>query len=226
MHSFFRLPLLLHVISVVVGGVIPYLWTVDPTSLEPDRDLTEVIPSANNTALTQPSHANLSDHISFVDVIYDGVKLVRSRYSRAVFREAKAASIVGPATDPHYLTDMRLVFSRTQGDYRSVYLEMTETWPRWGEPRLTTNVPPGDYGVLPSRFGMDIVDADRRMKAAGFGQRYKAVDIRWPAWFPEEWQQALYFFQMDDDGLDFVTVGARDGRVIPFDHALDAAEIE
>lgn len=133
-----------------------------------------------------------------------------------MFREAQATSVVGPTTNPYFLIDIRLIFSITLGDYRSIYLEMTSTWPQWGEPRLTTIIPPEEDGVLPSMFGMDIVEADRRMKAAGIGQRYDAVNIRWPASFPEEWQQALYFFQMDDDDLDFVTVGARDGKVTPF----------
>ncbi|KAL9074058.1 MAG: hypothetical protein Q9161_002467 [Pseudevernia consocians] len=219
-------PLLISSIPITAAAFLPYFRGTDRTSLELDSNFAELNHSTNITTLAQSSYTNLSDRISFVDVIYDGVRLTRTRYRSAVFREAQAASIIGPTTDPHYLTDMRLIFSIEQGNYRSIYLEMTATWPQWGEPRLTTVVISEDDGVLPSMFGMDIVEADRRMKAAGFGQRYDAVDIRWPGSLPKEWQQALYFFQMDGDDLDFVTVGARDGRVNPFYNAVDAVERE
>lgn len=218
--------LLLYVIPVIAAGVIPYFRTTDLLSLEPDRNLTELVPFANITTIAQASHLNVPAHISFVDVIYDGVRLTRSRYRRAVFQEAQATSTIGPTTDPHYLIDMRLIFSINQGAYRSVYLEMTTTWPQWGQPRLTTIDPPEEVGVLPSMFGMDIEEADRRMKAAGFRQRYDAVDIRCPGSIPDEPQQALYFFQMVGDNLDFVTVGARDGRVTPFYSVVETAETE
>lgn len=200
----------MHGISLIASAVVPSLEIVNP----------------DITALAQFSHTNLSSHISFSDVVYDGVRLTRSRYQQAVFREAQAASVIGPTTDPHCLTDMRLIFSINQGNYRSIYLEMTATWPQWGQPRLTDIAPPEHDGVLPSMFGMDIVDADRRMKAAGFEQRYDAVDIRRPGSFREEWQQALYFFQMVAEDVDFITVGARDGRVIPFYKSVDLAETE
>lgn len=215
MHFLSHLPLLMPGISIIAAAVVPYLRTIHPIPLELDSNIAQLNRSTNITALSQASPAKLSDPVSFVDVIYDGVRLTRSRYNRAVFREAQATSVIGPTTNPHYLVDIRLIFGITQGDYRSIYLEMTSLWPQWGEPRLTTSVPPEEDGVLPSMFGMDIVEADRRMKAAGFGQQYDAVDIKWPASFPEEWQQALYFFQMDDDNLDFVTVGARNGAVTP-----------
>ena len=226
MLSLYHFPLLTSSIPIIAAAFLPYIRATDPTSLELDRNSAGQNHATNITTLAQSSDTNLSDRISFVDVIYDGVRVTRTRYRSAVFREAQAASIIGPTTNPHYLTDMRLIFSVKQGDYRSIYLEMTATWPQWGEPRLTTTVTPEDDGVLPSMFGMDIVEADRRMKAAGFGQRYDAVDIRWPGSFPIEWQQALYFFQMDGDDLDFVTVGARDGQVIPVYNAVDAVERE
>ena len=197
-------------ISPIASAVISSLEIINP----------------NITTLVQSSHANLSSHISFSDVIYDGVRVTRSRYQHAIFREVQAASVTGPTADPHYLTDIRLIFSINQGSYRSIYLEMTATWPQWGQPRLTAIAPPEDDGVLPSMFGMDIVDADRRMKAAGFKQQYDAVDIRRPGSFPEGWQQAIYFFQMDAEDVDFITVGARDGRVIPFYKSVELAETQ
>ncbi|CAD6581205.1 MAG: hypothetical protein ASARMPRED_000445 [Alectoria sarmentosa] len=213
-------------ISIIAATVIPYFGTIIPLPPEPDTNLAQLNKSINITTISQLSPTNLSDLISFRDVIYDGVRLTKSRYPRAIFREIQAASITGPTIDPHYLTDIRLIFSLTQGDYRSVYLEMTPAWPQWGEPRLTTIAPPEEDGVLPSMYGMDIVEADRRMKAAGFGQRYDAVDVRWPGSFPEEWQQALYFFQMHGGGLDFVTVGARNGKVTPFYDIANGLETE
>lgn len=45
------------------------------------------------------------------------------------------------------------------------------------------------------------------MKAAGFGQRYEAVDVRWPSEFPVEWQQALYFFQIEGGACEFCGCG-------------------
>ena len=91
---------------------------------------------------------------------------------------------------------------------------------------MTTIVLPEDDGVLPSMFGMDIVDADNRMKAAGFGQRYDAVDVRWPSMFPGEYQQALYLFQIVGDDLDFVAVGARNGQVTPVYNTVASDESE
>ena len=210
MHSFCPLLLLMLSISLIASAFVPSLETIN----------------SNISPIVQSSHANISRHISFSDVVYDGVRLTSSRYQQATFREAQAASIVGPTTDPHYLTDMRLIFSINQGIYRSIYLEMTATWPLWGQPRLTEIAPPENDGVLPSMFGMDIVDADRRMKAAGFGQQYDAVDIRRLSLLPGEWQQAIYFFQMVAQDVDFITVGARDGQVTPFYKSVGLAETE
>lgn len=155
MHYLCRLLLYMHGISLIASAGIPSLEIVNP----------------NITTLVQSSHANLSRYTPFSNIVYDGVRLTRSRYQHAIFREVQATSVIGPTADPHYLTDMRLIFSMNQGSYRSIYLEMTALWPHWGQPRLTAIVPPEDDGVLPSMFGMDIVDADRRMKAAGFEQQ-------------------------------------------------------
>lgn len=52
------------------------------------------------------------------------------------------------------------------------------------------------------------------------------MDIRWPGSFSEEWQQAFYFFQMDSEDVDFISVGARDGRVIPIYKSVNLVETE
>ena len=226
MHFLSHFPLLMPGISIIAATVIPYFGTINPLLSEPDANLAQLNKSINITTISRLSLTNLSDRISFRDVVYDGVRLTKSRYPGAIFREVQAASVIGPTTDPHYLTDIRLIFSLTQGNYRSIYLEMSPTWPQWGEPRLTTIVPREEDGVLPSMYGMDIVEADRRMKAAGFGQRYDVVDVRWPGSLPEESQQAFYFFEMHGGGLDFVTVGARDGRVTPFYDIANRLETE
>lgn len=213
----------LDVAVVIVASVIPTVPTIDLVSPRPDTTLPSFLPSAHTTTPSHSSPANLSANILFVDVVYDGYRLTLTRYPAATFREVQAASVTGPTTNPNHLTDMRLIFSITQGDYRSVYTEMTGTWPQWGLPRLTTNVPSQDDEALPSRYGMDIVVADRYMKAAGFGQRYEAVDVRWPGSLPDGSRQAQYFFQMEAAGrVDFVAVGARSGRV--FAHRRSDAE--
>ena len=80
--------------------------------------------------------------------------------------------------------------------------------------------------MLPSSLGMDITEADQLIKAAGFGQEYEAVDIRWPNPFPAEWQEVLYYFLMDGESPSVVTVGATDRKVRAIYDSLDGSAPE
>lgn len=65
-------------------------------------------------------------------------------------------------------------------------------------------------------LGMDIVEADALLKAAGFSQKYEAVDVRWPENVPVFSQQVVYLFGLQEGtGPAVVAVGARDRSVTP-----------
>ena len=86
-------------------------------------------------------------------------------------------------------------------------------WGQWGEPYLDTSAPPTHLGAMPLPIGMDIVEADRLIKAAGYWGRYWAVDVRWPLDVPAAESQLFYFFEMEGSDPDVVVLATRDRTV-------------
>lgn len=96
-------------------------------------------------------------------------------------------------TDPRQVTDVRFIFNTTQGDSRSLYLDMTATWPQWVKFRFATNVPSREMRVLRLMYGMNVVNVDRLMKAAGIIQNYEDVDVYWSSCSPKNISRLVSF---------------------------------
>lgn len=133
-------------------------------------------------------------------------------YHGAILLEAQATSRSRPAPTPASLTDVRLIFS--YGSYRTIYREMRQ-WGVWGPPRMVRKRPPQNDGALPFEIGMDIVEASRLLRRAGFTDKYDSVDVRVPTDVPPDLQQLYYIFSMVGQGPSLIAVRVSDGMVKP-----------
>ena len=133
-------------------------------------------------------------------------------YERAVLLEAQATATRRPGSTPAALTDVRLIFSC--GPSNTIYREMRQ-WGEWGPPRFVRKTPPQNDGALPFEIGMDIVEADRLLRRAGFTDKYDSVDVRIPTDVPLDLQQIYYIFAMVGEGPSLIAVRVSDGEVKP-----------
>ena len=132
-------------------------------------------------------------------------------------------STIGPTTDPELLLDVRLLFS---WDYVTVYVNMTDVWGTWDDPRISGIPYPMGYNNLPARLEMDIVLADWLMKKAGYRGRYEAINAKWPMGLRLGNDQPYCYFVMEGNQPEYVHVGMNDHTVVTSlpkmvdDHAL------
>ena len=178
--------------------------TASNTSSAPD-----IPPVLNNvTALNSSSLAREPLNILISEAYLSTIE----SFHGAVLLEAHATSRSRPVLTPTPLTDVRLIFS--YGRSRTIYREMQQ-WGVWGPPRVLASTPPADDGALPFEIEMDIVEANRLLRQAGFTDKYEAVDLRKPKDVPQELQQVYYIFSMVGDGPSYVAVRVSDGVVAP-----------
>ena len=133
-------------------------------------------------------------------------------YQGAILLEVQATATSRPGSTPTSLKDVRLIFS--WGSSTTIYREMRQ-WGVWGPPRVVDTIPPQNNGPLPIEIGMDIVEASRLLRQAGFTDKYDAVDVRIPTDIPPELRQIYYIFAMVGQGPSFVAVRVSDGSVKP-----------
>lgn len=166
-------------------------------------------PPINLTSLFTPNRA------TFTEVVSTGAAIVYARYSTAILVEIQATTMMNPTTKPKLLTDVRLIFTvRNQEPYKTVLIEMKRReWGRWLEPRSSTNPTSIFNGALPLPLRMDIVEADRLVKEAGYGGRYWGVDVAWPLTIPAAKMQAFYYFEMEGDDPFVLAVATKDRTV-------------
>nr|AUW30892.1 hypothetical protein [Cladonia uncialis subsp. uncialis] len=162
----------------------------------------------DNTTALNPARVPLNTLIS--EAYLTTIEL----YHGAVLLEAQATTRSRPVLTPAPLTDVRLIFS--YGPSRTIYREMQQ-WGVWGPPRVQRLPPPQNDGALPYEIEMDIVEASRLLRLAGFTDKYDSVDVRIPTDVPQEFQQVYYIFAMVGDGPSSIAVRVSDGVVEPND---------
>lgn len=168
----------------------------------------------NSTTTQLPPSLDLSlyaPRTPLNDTVFAKVRQVLRSYRSAAFRELSMTSEIGPTTDPELLLDVRLLFSWGPG---SIYVDMTDVWGTWDDPRPSATPYPREYNSLPARLRMDVVFADRLMKKAGYRGRYEAADAKWPKGLRLGSDQPYYYFLMEGSQPDFVYVGVNDHTVL------------
>lgn len=185
-------------------------------------------PQINLTApLTNVIPIISHNRIRFIDAVYSAVLYITRRYPRAAFIEVQATTDSDPTNNPLFMTDVRVMFSIPDREpYKSLFIEMSENWGHWQQPRLSTIIASPREDILPARLGMDIITADQLMKDAGYRQNYWAVIVCLPKELPASREQVTYIFEMEDgEGIpDNVTVGTRDRMVTATFHDNKANE--
>ena len=168
--------------------------------------------NSTNTQLSSNSAVSLyRSRIPLNDTVSAKVRETLVQFNSAAFRELQVTSTLGPTTDPERLLDVRLLFTAGHG---SIYVDMTNIWGQWVDPRFSVQPLPEGYHDLPSRLGMDIILADELKKNAGYVGSYEAVDVRWPNGLRLGNNQPYYRFWMEGNRPDFVYVGVNDQRVM------------
>ena len=166
---------------------------------------------AKTNVSSKPSLSLYAPRIPLNDLVYTRVQKVLRDFTSATFRELHVTSSIGPTTNPELLLDVRLWFS--YGVW-SLFVEMTERWGEWDDPRVSPKPFPTGYNVLPSRLALDIVSADLLIKRAGYVGSYEAVDVTWPRDLRLGSDQPFYIFFMEGHDPDFVYVGLNDQAVL------------
>lgn len=163
------------------------------------------------------------------DTIHDTVLRTLERYPTAHFIKVQASvSTEDPTTDPLLLTDIQLIFSvPNRLPAKTLISQMRSRWATWENPRLVDLDYAATNDWLPSDLEMDILEADQRIKEAGWAGRYYCVDVRWPKDLGGHTPQPYYIFSMEDEPElpSIVSVGIYDKQVMAqYFNALDQWE--
>jgi hypothetical protein len=147
--------------------------------------------------------------LSFLGVVNIAVRLVTEEYPGAELLEGDGVSPSGPTTDPKKVDSWRFVFRA--GENGTALIHTTQ----WGEfgPIHYIDQPWLEDVVIPWPFEMDIVEADRLLKQAGYTDPYVGVTVRWPL-YPGV-KEPYYIFNFGNQY--YVFVGIYDGSVSPND---------
>jgi hypothetical protein len=143
--------------------------------------------------------------LSFLGMANIAVRLVNQKYPGSKLYEGDGVSPTGLTTDVKNVSQWRFVFLTADGGTAII---RTRTW---GEFYPVEYIPQPwlEDIVIPWPVKMDIVEADKLLKQAGYTQPYGAVTLRWPLYPGNE--QPFYIFGMS--GGMFVFVGTYDGSV-------------
>lgn len=143
--------------------------------------------------------------LSFLGMANIAVRLVTQRYPGAQLYEGDGISPSGPTTDVKNVNQWRFVF-RTQDGGTAIIKNRT-----WGEFGPIEYIPQPwlEDVVIPWPIKMDITEADRLLKQAGYTNPYGAVTLRWPLYPGIE--EPYYIFGFP--GGSYVFVGVYDGQV-------------
>jgi hypothetical protein len=109
---------------------------------------------------------------------------------------------------PEDVSRWRFVF---RADSKGTVFISTTTWGEFGPLQFVDQSWAEDV-VIPWPFEMDIVEADRLLKNAGYGDPYVGVTVRWPLAFPLP-KEPYYIFNFGN--RTYVSVGIYDGHVGP-----------
>ena len=184
----------------------------------------------NAATLIRPSTANLTANAVDLTSAFVGnrirlndtvLRVVQDRFDPATSLLKVQATVhtVEPSADPLLLTDVQVIFSLPPNTsrFKSLIVQMSDTWGVWNAP-----TPNGqDFAVQnhllnADALAMDILEADQRIKEAGYAQRYWGADLRAPKPAGHLPLQPYWLFAMEDAGPgspDVVTVGVVDKLV-------------
>lgn len=199
------LTLLLWTAALALSSTIPLTSAI---ALEAPLNST-ISPNDTNISPANPGRTKLFNETVYAEVLHMSIL-----YPTASFVRVQVTSAIGPTVFPTDLTDVRLIFKMHGEDGFYTIFVQNNDYGGWASPQIVRQEPPPQGGVLPAALGMDILMADSLLKAAGYGQKYEAVDIGWPTNYPIARQQVFYFFLMEGDLPSLVGVGARDHEVI------------
>ena len=152
----------------------------------------------------------MEETLSFLGLVNIAVRLVTEQYPEAKLYECDGTSPSGPTTKPQDVNSWRFVF-RAGGDRIGTVFTSTTAWGEFGPPEYVDKPWGGDV-VIPWPFEMDIVEADKLLKNAGYTDPYIGCTVRWPLSFPLP-KQPFYIFNFG--GHRYVSVGIYDGHVGP-----------
>ncbi|KAK4697901.1 hypothetical protein P7C71_g235, partial [Lecanoromycetidae sp. Uapishka_2] len=159
----------------------------------------------------------------FITFVYTGLRIVQEQYPSAQIYVVDAKSPLGfPVTSPVQLVDLKLECDI--GNQKLAVLS-SQTWGQWG-PISIIRKGLGDKDDIPWKENMmDILDADKLMKAEGIKQGYYSAVLEKPVQ-PEFPVQPYYVFHMVQlpGGPSQVFVGLDDKKVYPYGQVLSPEE--
>lgn len=154
--------------------------------------------------------------LSFLGMANIAVRLVNAQYPGSQLLEGDGISPSGPTTNPQNVNQWRFVFRTKDGGTAFI---RTRTWGEFYPIEYTHMIWVEDI-VIPWPIKMDITEADRLLKQAGYTQPYYGCTLRWPLTPNPDVKEPYYIFTMG--GGRYVFVGVYDGKVstsIPADSA-------
>lgn len=145
--------------------------------------------------------------LSFLGMANIAVRLVNDQYPGSELLEGDGVSPTGPTTNPADVNSWRFVFRTQNGGTALIQSRV------WGEfwPVRYVDQPWLEDVVIPWPIEMDIDEADKLLKDAGYTGSYGAVTLRWPLYPGVE--QPFYIFGMQDG--QHIFVGIYDRSVNP-----------
>ena len=145
--------------------------------------------------------------LSYLGSVNIAVRLVTEKYPAAQLYEVDGTSSSGPTTDPRDISQLKAVF--TGGNNNTILIYST-VWGEWKDMKYIDE-PWLEDVVIPWPIDMDIVEADKLMKAAGYTGTYTNATLRHPL-YPGS-NEPLYIFGMTD-GV-YISVGVNTKTVKP-----------
>jgi len=143
--------------------------------------------------------------LSFLGMANIAVRLVSKKYPGAKLYEGDGVSPSGPTTDVKNINSWRFVFQLPDNATATIQSSV------WGEFQPIQYIPQPWLGdiVIPWPIKMDITEADRLLKRAGYTKAYGTANLRWPL-YPGN-NEPYYIFGFGQSV--FVFVGVYTGQV-------------
>jgi len=149
--------------------------------------------------------------LSYLGMVNLAVRIVQKEYPDAMLYVVEAALPCGvfePTSDPLCLSQLRAVFRARDG---TVFICST-SWGEWGQPKFVHS-PWGDCVVIPWPIKMDITDAAKILRKAGFTDDFWNCGLRHPLGPPGKPYDEPYYIFLMAKGERYVFVGVNDGEI-------------
>ncbi|KAJ5278797.1 hypothetical protein N7478_004169 [Penicillium angulare] len=145
--------------------------------------------------------------LSFLGNVNIAVRIVREQYPDAELYEVEAKNL-NPTVYMHIPTDvtfMKVVFH--VGENSTAIISTGMVWGQWGAIQYIPE-PWMEDVVIPWPLGMDALEADTLLKAAGYTGGYKSITLRHP--LHPDFDEPYYIFNVEGQ---FVFIGVDDQKV-------------